>query len=180
VGGGSGSGSSGSSSSSSGISSSSGSRPGLSPRPRTAQQSRPQLAKRPRTRAQSRPQLTAAALAAFDGGLSLSLSRTDSAGETHTGASPRAPTTRSAGATWDVQQRLAQEQHRIVYDREVEDPWDSGFEQIFGVGVHGHESLREFRERGMQMEGFVATALPGGADSHLENEMYTDRTMYTR
>jgi hypothetical protein len=185
VGGGSGSGSSGSSSSSSGISSSSGSRPGLSPRPRTAQQSRPQLAKRPRTRAQSRPQLTAAALAAFDGDDGLSLSRTDSAGETHTGASPRAPTTRSAGATWDVQQRLAQEQHRIVIDHnssddealaEDEAPWD----QIFGVGVHGEESLREFRERGLPMEGFTATALSGGADSYLENEMYTDRTMYTR
>ena len=98
------------------------------------------------------------------------------------GASPRAPTTRSAAATWDVGQRLAQEQHRIVIDHVDDDnaheaPWD----QIFGVGVHGEESLREFRERGMPMEGFVASALLGGADSHLENEIeYTDRTMYTR
>eukprot|EP01043_Picozoa_sp_COSAG02_P082738 COSAG02_NODE_20899_length_811_cov_1.223315_1_plen_115_part_00 len=100
-----------------------------------------------------------AALAEHDGaGGGASLSRTDSATETHTGDSPRAPSTRST--TFRAEQAIALSQWARVAEAEAvdhnADPWDpdgADVDRVRSIGVYGTAGLAFLRdEGGLQME----------------------------
>ncbi len=115
------------------------------------------------TRSQSKPQLTLTALAEHDGaGGGASLSRTDSATETHTGDSPRAPSTRST--TFRADDAIALSQWARIAEAEAidhnADPWDpdgADVDRVRSIGVYRTAGLAFLRDKlDLPMEGFVA------------------------